>query len=202
LLLQGFVLFTFFNSVYNFSITSEVPIKALIAALLMSSFSTYSAEVPATPPNPCYRGCTQAQKQLVTDFFTNGVEPQKLPAVYSGVCHHIGQYDPEYDHHAIVLIDEENAQSTFATIFAWFGNGNAFKDWNLAVARLEMSPYWREYGKLTFAEHTGRVVVYDDRGLPVYVYWMRQNPVTKELLYITYMGQSNKAFCRLQQHRE
>ncbi len=182
--------------------TSEVTIKALIVVLLISSFFTLAAEVPSTPPNPCYRGCTQTQEQLVTDFFSLGVVPQKSPAVYSGVCNHIGQYDPNYDHHAVVLIDEENAQSTFATIFAWFGNGDAFKDWNLAVARREMSPYWRDYGKLTFAEQTGRVVVNDDRGLPVYVYWMRQNPVTKELLYITYMGQSNKAFCRLQQHLE
>ncbi len=176
--------------------------KALITALLISSGSTFAAEVPWSPPNPCYRGCTQAQEQLVSEFFAVGKEPQKSPAVYSGVCNHIGQYDPTFDHHAVVLIEEENTQSTFATIFSWFGTGNAFKDWNLAVARREMSPYWREYGKLSFSEQTGRVIVNDDRGLPVYVYWMRQNPVTKELLYITYMGQSNKAFCRLQQHVE
>jgi hypothetical protein len=176
--------------------------KTLAAALFLNSTVAFAYEVPTTPPNPCYRGCTPAQETLAKDFFAVGAEPAKTPAVYSGVCNHVGQYDPNHDHHAVVLIDEENGQARFATIFSWFGTGNSFKDWTLDVARREMLPYWRDYGKLTFADGTGRVVVYDDRGLPVYVYWMRQNPVTKELLYITYMGTVNKAFCRLRAHAE
>jgi hypothetical protein len=63
-----------------------------------------------------------------------------------------------------------------------------------------MSPYWDTHGSVTVANNTARVVVSYEDGNPAYVYWMRQNPNTKDLLYITYMGTETKAFCRLKKH--
>jgi hypothetical protein len=173
--------------------------KTLIALLLLP-FHLWASEVPSTPPNPCYEGCTPFQENLVNEFMNQASLPEKSPAVYSGVCHHLGMYNPEVEHHSVVLLDEVSSRPKFATIFSWFYGENSFRNWTLETARQEMSPYWDTHGSVTVANNTARVVVSYEDGNPAYVYWMRQNPRTKELLYITYMGIETKAFCRLKKH--
>ena len=179
---------------------SEVYMKKILALLTLFSATAFAVPVPTTPPNACYEGCTEIQKELENEFFTEGKLPSKTPSVFSGVCHHLGMYNPDVEHHAVVLLDRVNNKWNFSTIFSFYEGYNFFGNWTLQDARREMSPYWSEYGDIFEADQTARVVVNDNEGKPVYVYWMRQNPKTKDLLFITYMGFANKAFCRLKKH--
>lgn len=173
--------------------------KIITTFLMILSFQAY-ADVPTIPPSPCYGGCNAFQEALVEEFFQEGVLPEKDPSVFSGVCHHEGLYDSEVEHHSVVLLDDVKGKWNFSTIFSFFEGYNSFADWNLDIARKEMSPYWNDHGNILVGDQTGRVIVNDNEGYPVYVYWMRQNPKTRELLFITYMGIVNRAFCRLKKH--
>ena len=174
--------------------------KIFILIALTVSISSFAQDVPATPPNACYSGCTETQQRLLTEFETVGVLPDQTPAVYSGVCNHLGMYNPDVDHYSVVLLDQHQGKWTFGSIFSFFAEEDDFKDWDLAKARAEISPYWKEHSTLVVEDNTARAVVRYASGNPAYIYWMRQNPVTKELLYITYAGQVMISFCRLQQH--
>lgn len=167
--------------------------------LLFSYFlmTANASNVPATPPNPCYEQCTGYMSDLVKDFTEVGVLPDFGPAVFSGECRHLGPYDPEFTHYAVVMLDQVQSQPNFSTIFSFFAPENEYKNWSVETARNEMSDYWKENGKMIFEEDTARTEILYDNGGPAYVYWMRQHPVTKQLLYITYAGTSMKSFCRL-----
>ena len=158
--------------------------------------SVQASEIPTTPPNPCYENCTDFMTELVQEFEDVGVVPDFTLAVYSGDCHHLGQYNSDHTHYAVVFIDQL-AKPNFSTIFAFFAEENEFAGWTPETARAEMSPYWKEHGDMIIADKTARVEVLYDDGAPAYVYWMRQNPQTQQLLYITYAGPGMKSFCRL-----
>lgn len=166
----------------------------LLSFLLMFA---NASEVPATPPNPCYEQCTDYMSDLVKDFTAVGVMPSFTPAVYSGECRHLGPYDPDFTHFAVVMIDQVESQPNFSTIFSFFAAENEYLNWNVDTARKEMSDYWKTKGKMILEDNTARTEIHYDTGGQAYVYWMRQNPVTKQLLYITYAGTSMKSFCRL-----
>jgi hypothetical protein len=133
----------------------------------------------------------------VADFNTIGVVPQFTPAVYSGDCYHLGQYDSNHTHHAVVMIDVVQNKPNFSTIFSFFAETNEFANWTLDISRSEMSPYWKDNGNIKIENGTARTEVLYEDGNPAYLYWMRQNPITDELLYITYAGSAMKSFCRL-----
>lgn len=175
--------------------------KTIIAlATLVLSFSVFAADVPTTPPNACYEGCTKTQQKLLKEFERKGVLPESSPAVYSGVCNHLGLYDPNHDHFTVVLLDEVRGNWNFSAIYGYFLPENEFASWDLATARSEMSPYWHDHGNMTVGDNTARVRINYEDGNPAYVYWMRQNPKTKELLLISYAGTATHSFCRLKKH--
>lgn len=156
-----------------------------------------ASDVPATPPNPCYENCTEYMSDLVNEFNEAGQLPSFIPAVYSGECRHLGPYDPDFTHFAVVMIDQLEDKPNFSTIFSFFAPENEYKNWNVEIARNEMSDYWKKNGAMILEENTARTEIRYDNGGPAYVYWMRQNPITKQLLYVTYAGTSMKSFCRL-----
>ncbi len=171
----------------------------LIVFLFLNSLlpAAGAAEIPSLPPNPCYENCTEYMQELVNDFTQVGVEPSLTPTVYSGECRHLGQYDPMHVHYAVVMIDQVENRPNFSTIFSFFAEENEFSNWNLDISRNEMSDYWKKNGVMKFEDGTARTEILYDDGAPAYIYWMRQNPVTQQLLYITYAGFSMKSFCRL-----
>ncbi len=170
--------------------------KYLIFCLFLG-LKVSASGVPAMPPNACYEGCNSYMSDLLTEFEEVGSSINLKPAVYSGICHHLGIYNADTEHHAVVLIDQVNGRAQFSTIFAFFAGQNDFADWTVVQARNEMSNYWKDHGVLVEEQNTSRVVISDDDGNPAYIYWMRQNPQTKDLLYITYAGTAMKSFCRL-----
>lgn len=167
---------------------------SVIISLLLSA-SAFA--IPSNPPNACYEDCTPYMSELLNEFETIGVAPDLSPAVYSGECYHLGQYSPERAHHAVVMLDQVNQQPNFSTIFSFFAETNEFSDWTVDIARKEMSEYWKTHGDVRTEDNTSRAEVLYDDGAPAYIYWMRQNPINKQLLYITYAGIYMKSFCRL-----
>ncbi|MFP5386244.1 MAG: hypothetical protein ACLGHN_09205 [Bacteriovoracia bacterium] len=174
--------------------------KLYSLVIVILAFNVSASDVPTNPPSPCYEGCTQTQEDLINEFHAKGVLPERTPAVYSGVCNHTGLYNPEIDHYSVVLLDENKGEWNFSAIYGYFLPENEFSHWDLTRARAEMSPYWKDHGNMTIGDGTARVRINYEDGNPAYVYWMRQHPVSKELLLISYAGNASKSFCRLKQH--
>jgi hypothetical protein len=171
-----------------------------VLAICLSGAVFAQDDVPTTPSGACWNWCNEKQEQLLNDFETIGVLPERTPAVYSGVCNHNGMYNPDVDHYAVVLLDNVNSRWNFSGIFGYFLPENEWQNWTLETARAEMSPYWGEYGTLYTGDNTDRAIVRGEEGNWVYIYWMRQDPKTKDLLLISYAGTVQRTFCRLKKH--
>lgn len=175
--------------------------KLFSALLLVLAFKAFANDdIPNNPPDACWDQCNGKQELLLKEFEEVGVLPETTPAVYSGVCNHNGMYSPDHDHYSVVLLDEVRGNWNYAGIFGYFLPENEYQDWTLERARTEISPYRGDYGNLTIGEGTAKAVVRDIEGKWVYIYWMRQNPVTKDLLLISYAGYVQRSFCRLKKH--
>jgi len=178
--------------------------KKIILFVLISFSLSHAYD---NPPSLCYKGCTPWMLELEKDYNKAGILPY-TPTVYSGDCRIIGNYDPDVAHHAVMMIDHKILPNRaivpfFSVILNFFAGQNDFINWDLNQARTEMSPYWKENGKLIYAEPTSRVeIYYDDGSGPVYTYWMRYNSLKREAYLITYMGIYSKMLCRLKVHDE
>jgi hypothetical protein len=179
------------------------PMPVLFLSLFLSCFSFAQTrdQVPDLPPNFCYEGCTDTMKKLLSDFENVGTLPSSKPAVYSGECNHLSSsYNPDDVHYAVVFLDQKKTGWNFSTIFSFFADHNEFANWSVITSRNEMSPYWNEHGDILVGTNAARTIVKYENGAPAYVYWMRQNPKTNDLLYITFAGASMKSFCRLKKN--
>lgn len=179
----------------------------LVSLLFYLYLSTANAvDIPALPPEPCYQNsCNEFMESVHFDFLNVGSTPTLEPAIYSGTCRHLGMYSPERDHYATVMLDQVSkigipsiSTTRFSTILAFFFEKNEFANWDMEKGRQEMSSYWIEHGNLALENKTFRVVIPDENGTPVMIYWLRQNPITKEFYYIFYSGTAMRSFCKLQ----
>lgn len=192
----------------SMKISKLVTLLSLSFSVILSSNCAFAGDVPTTPPNPCCGGgCNDYMTQLHSDFLLLGKTPSLTPAVYSGTCRHLGQYSPDRDHHAVVLLDQFVPEASptlesarFSAILAFFAEKNEYAEWNLETARKEMSSYWVENGLIKYGDETYRVVINDENQNPVLAYWMRQNPITQELYFIYYSGHAMRSFCRLEKN--
>ena len=128
-----------------------------------------------------------------------------VSGVYSGECKHLSAlYDGERTEYSVVMIDQlpQKSDFYFSTIFSFYAGYNEFADWNLATSRKEMSSYWLDHGAISQISEskTKYVMVPYEDGSPAYIYYLRQNPMSKELYYITLAGQSQISFCRLKKN--
>lgn len=175
--------------------------RLIIVALILLSTNVFSqSDIPNTPPDACWDQCNGKQELLLKEFEEEGVLPDQTPAVYSGVCNHNGMYNPDHDHYAVILLDQVNNHWNFSGIFGYFMPENEWAGWDISTARAEMSPYWNTFGGLSTGDNTAKAVVRDEDGKWVYIYWMRQNPKTRDLLLISYAGFVQRTFCKLKRH--
>lgn len=145
-------------------------------------------------------------QNLLSEFENNGRLLELESRVYSGECRHIGGgLNPETSHHAVILIDRHPTSERyyFSTIFSYFYEENPFSGWSVAEARENMNSYWLENGILLRGQLSTRVEIYQEDQVSIAnIYWMRQNPQTKSLYYITYAGPGLlTSFCELQAHK-
>jgi hypothetical protein len=175
---------------------------AIIFSLVISFGAIATTVAYEDPPNACYENCTPWMLDLLHHFENRGALLKQEPAVYSGECRHLGQYDPNHSHYAMVMIDQlpNSSEFYFSTIFTYFAAENEFQNWDLTEARKNSSDYWKTHGQLIQGRFSTRVEVNYDDGSPAYIYWMRQDPATQSLYYITYSGTVQKSFCHLQRH--
>jgi hypothetical protein len=174
--------------------------KLLMCFLFVPNLGFGQSDAPALPPNACYEKCNSFMQDLLSEFEVSGVAPTQDPSVYSGVCHHAGIYDPDVEHFGVVLLDIVNGAQKFGGRFSFFTGQNDYADWDIQKARSEISPDWERYGKTILEQNTLRCEIRQDDGAFAYVYWMRQNPVTKELLLIYFAPPYQRSFCRMKQH--
>jgi hypothetical protein len=183
--------------------------KFLFLILVSLSFHFSSANTISNqnedPTNACHDGCTPWMQSILNGFENQATTLELTPAIYSGECRHLSHnYDPDRTDFAAIMIDKNATDDTyyFSTIFTFYADENDFKNWNLAEARKNMSPYWKENGKIKRGRVTSRVEIPYPDGSPAYIYWVRQNPITDDLYYITFAGHVMKSFCLLHKHQQ
>ena len=136
-------------------------------------------------------------------FLQSPHAPFQFPGMHSGSCYHKSRnYNPSHEHFAALLLDHnDQGERYFASIFAFFAKENEWKDWSVDLARKEMSASWKRYGVLQFREHVAHTHVKENEGRPVYFYWLRQNPATQSVYFITYWGGPDHiSFCELRKN--
>lgn len=171
--------------------------KLFLAVAITFSASAYSWEAPEILSNLCYDGCAPKIQSTYDDFLNTPHAPTFIPGMYSGVCNHIsGLLNPETDHYIGLLLNTDKKGAYMAPVLQYFGEGNDMADWSLEDGLLNMSPDWIEAGRITTHKTSMTAQVLNSDGYPVLVYWARQNPQTKEVLFLAFLG-GNYAACRL-----
>jgi hypothetical protein len=101
----------------------------------------------------------------------------------------------------MVLIDYlPNGVPYFSTIFGFFFEQNPYAALTIEEARKKSTDVWKEYGKILESQNASRVEVYEDDGSPVSAYYMRQDPDSESIHYISFFGfgaRTMTAFCTL-----
>ncbi|WP_413576473.1 hypothetical protein ACLVWU_00365 [Bdellovibrio sp. HCB290] len=145
--------------------------------------------------------CTKVMKSILSGFNYTPHTVSQVPGVYSGGCFHLGGIGPDHEHYAELLIDQlEDGTTYFSTNFAYFYPENPYANWDLTKARQEASDFAKQNARIKEGSNASRVEIYNSEGVPNVVYYMRQNPETKVIYYITYGGfgpQSTKIFCTM-----
>jgi hypothetical protein len=175
--------------------------RILVLFILALQVSGPAHALPNTPQNVCLSGCTAKMEEIYANFFAQEHPLSLEPAVYSGDCYFKSRdYHGDQAHRAMVLVDDHPSKpgSYFATSFMFFGAKNEYADWGLERARKEAYGAWNNYGPIQVAEQTFRVAVNSLEGNPVWVYYARQNPVSKVVSYISLWGVlGDVTFCEL-----
>ncbi|WP_413292051.1 hypothetical protein ACLSU7_11580 [Bdellovibrio sp. HCB185ZH] len=174
--------------------------------IILSAFlSLYAHGAPAIselPEDACDSlKCTKVMKSILSGFNNTPHTVSLEAAVYSGGCYHLGDLNPNHEHFAELMIDQlPDGTNYFSSIFAYFYPQNPYANWDLTKARQEATDYARQNARIKEGSNASRVEMYTSEGAPAVVYYMRQDPETKMIYYITYGGfgpQSTKIFCTM-----
>ncbi|QLY25551.1 hypothetical protein [Bdellovibrio sp. KM01] len=177
--------------------------QLIIILTALWSLSVHAAPaVSELPEDACDSlKCTKVMKSILSGFNNTPHAVSLEPAVYSGGCYHLGDLNPDHEHFAELMIDQlDNGTTYFSTMFAYFYPENPYANWDLTKGRQEATDYARQNARIQEGSNASRVVMTNSEGGPAIVYYMRQDPVTKTIYYITYGGfgpQSTKIFCTM-----
>lgn len=171
----------------------------LLITLLIFSFKTNAWDAPEILESACYDGCTEKMEKMYDDFLNTPHAPKFIPGMYSGECNHqSGYFDPETTHYIGLLLNtDEKGKAYMAPVLQFFGEGNDMADWSLADGIRNMSTDWKDTGTHVVHPTSMTSAYLDNQGYPAMVYWARQNPKTKEILFMGWLKGLSYAFCRL-----
>lgn len=174
----------------------------IILSTLFALSAHAAPAIPDLPEDACDSlKCTKVMKSILSGFNNTPHTVSLTPAVYSGGCYHLGGIGPDREHYAELMIDQlDNGTTYFSTSFAYFYPQNPYSDWDLAKARQEATEFARQNARITEGSNASRVVINNSEGGPAVIYYMRQDPATQTIYYITYGGfgpDSTKIFCTM-----
>ncbi|UYL10481.1 hypothetical protein B9G69_007815 [Bdellovibrio sp. SKB1291214] len=177
--------------------------QLIIILTALWSLASYAApSIPELPEDACDSlKCTKVMKSILSGFNNTPHAVSLEPAVYSGGCYHLGDLNPDHEHFAALMIDQlEDGTTYFSSNFAYFYPQNPYANWDLTKGRQEATDYARKNARIKEGSNASRVEMLTSEGAPAVVYYMRQDPQTKTIYYITYGGfgpQSTKIFCTM-----
>ncbi len=174
-------------------------IRSLFLSLaILLTVPAHAWDAPEILDDACYDGCNEKMWTMYDNFMNTPTAPKFVPGMYSGECNHqSASLDPDTTHYIGMLLDTDAKGAFMSPILQFFGDGNDMADWSLADARREMSPDWRDAGRITWHPTSATAAVLDDEGYPALVYWARQNHVTKEIYFLAWLRGFSYAFCTL-----
>ena len=174
-------------------------IFAIFLAIIISvSAPAHAWEAPEILENACYDGCNEPMLKMYDNFLNTPTAPKFIPGMYSGECNHqSGSLNPDTTHYVGMLLDTDDKGAFMSPVLQFFGDGNSMADWSLSEARREMSPDWRDAGRITWHPTSATAAVLDNEGYPAMVYWARQDYVTKEIYFLALLRGFSYAFCTL-----
>lgn len=171
--------------------------KTILVVLLFSLCAQAIWQTPEAVYGICdVASCTSEMKRIYNGFHSDKNAPKFIPGMYSGVCYHQSSWlDPETTHYVGLLIDHHEKGFYMAPVMQFFGEENSMKDWTLEYARSQSSPDWKKYGPMTIHPTSAVQTVLDSDGMPVYIYWARQNLETKSIWFLSMARGRGFAFC-------
>lgn len=171
---------------------------SLCTFALLISFAAHAWDAPEILENACYDGCNEKMWTMYDNFLNTPTAPKFIPGMYSGECNHqSASLDPDTTHYIGMLLDTDSKGAFMSPVLQYFGEGNDMAEWSLEDARREMSPDWREAGRITWHPTSATATVKDNEGYPAMVYWARQNVETKEIYFLAMLRGFSYAFCTL-----
>ena len=177
--------------------------KAFLTTMVfLSAFyaQAVTSDLPALPGKNC-ANCNAKMLEVLNGFHEVGETPDLTPTVYSGDCYFLSRdYHPDRAHRGVILLDQHPTQPThyFTSGFTFFGSPQKYADWDLEEMRRRTDGVWNRSAPLELTESAYRIASRDAAGNPRFVHYLRQNPQTREMYYITYWGGAVQvSFCRL-----
>src|SRR5947209_6054240 len=114
----------------------KIALLALGLGLVLNMVSiAHAADVPTI----CGPTCSKEQWAMWDEFKQGiGVDPAKLPAVYSGECYHSGfGYDGKDIHYAVAAFDSYQGGFVYGGVFSFFVPSNPYAHLTLEQARAQ-----------------------------------------------------------------
>ncbi|MCO5144327.1 MAG: hypothetical protein M9962_14665 [Oligoflexia bacterium] len=176
--------------------------KTLLMFGLFISLNAFADEIPNNPPNPCIGGCTEKMQEIYNGFLNNPTPPEITPSVFSGNCYFKSRdYNPHHAHRSLIYLDQHPVEDRFffASGFHFFGPPDTYADYTISKLRKRVKEgQWKNFGQIEIAENTARSVIYNNEGKIAWLYFMRQDPLTRTIYYITYWGGASQiSFCEM-----
>lgn len=173
--------------------------KFLNLVFVLLSLPAFGLELPT---GQCDDGsCNEFMTSVWEGFEANPFAPELGNRVYSGECRYVSQgLSPDKAHYAVLMFDELSGKPYFSTIFGFFYERDEWAEWSVEDGRREMHEDWKSLGVIQGGADHAVVVVNDDEGNPAMVYWMRQNPESKDVYYVTHWRGYMTSFCLMKAH--
>lgn len=168
--------------------------------LLLMTLAGIASAAPESglPTSVCSENfCGPWQERIWNRFQSfSGVDYERAPGVYSGVCfHNSPNLDGSRVHYGAILIDKANGRLFFDGRFSFFTKSNPYADLSRDKARVRFNKLFHPNHELE-RKRTFAFVSLEDRHVSRR-YWFRQDRVSDQLVLVSYFGPLHTILCDL-----
>jgi hypothetical protein len=160
-----------------------------------------SASAEMEPWDPCAGAyCPPKMQEIATEYLaaTNAPAVAEMPFVASGECYHQSyNYDPNYTHYGITLLDAKNGNVYMGGLFGFFYRENPYSQWDVVEARKNSPRLYQDNHRVSMHKDYAFADMNPGGDLQNRMnYWLRQSGST--LYVIGLWGYTHIALCRFQ----
>ncbi len=173
----------------------------LLCFLLTAAGSVSAALEADLPTNVCYEEfCGPRQQRIWSRFQSfSGLDHERTPGVYSGVCfHNSPNLDGDRVHYGAILIDKAGDGLFFDGRFSFFTEKNPYAHLTVDKARERFDKLFHPAHELEISR-TFAFVNFEDK-IVSRRYWFRQDEINDRLVLVAYFGPLHTILCDLRRN--